>query len=60
MSGTKAMLRRSQRRFRCLRKGHAFQRYLLGAAEIERCRRCGRLRLPAASPDVEIPLRETA
>jgi hypothetical protein len=39
----KTILRRSRRRIRCLRKGHAFQRYL-GGVEIEYCRRCGQRR----------------
>jgi len=59
MTGTKTMLRRSRRRLRCLRKGHAFQRYL-DATEIERCRRCGQERVQVVDPDAGIRLRETA
>jgi hypothetical protein len=59
MTGTKTMLRRSRRRLRCLRKGHAFQRYL-DAAEVERCRRCGLERVQVAGPDTGVRLRDTA
>jgi len=55
MTGARTVLRRSQRRLRCLRKGHAFQRYL-GAGEVESCRRCGRRRKQVKSSDPGIPL----